>query len=72
MVGEALPRNPNVKKTAGHSLLRWFVATERLPQPSRSPSTSPAKSSLGWLFSTDTLPRKGDTDSNQEGEADEL
>jgi len=69
---EALPRTPNVKKTAGHPLFRWIVATERLPRPSRSPSTRPAKSSLGWLFSADTLPRKRNTDQHQEGEADEL
>jgi len=69
---EVLPRTPHINRAASPPFLRWLIAAERLPRPSQSPSTGPSKTSLGWLFKTESLPRKWDIDSQQEVETHDL
>ena len=69
---EVLPHTPHVNRVVSPPFLRWLIAAECLPRPSQSPSSGPSRSSLGWLFKTESLPRKGNTDSQQEVESHEL
>ncbi len=69
---EVLPRTPRFDRVASPPFFRWLIAAECLPRPSQSPSTGPSRSSLGWLFKTESLPRKGNTDSQQEVETHDL